>query len=186
MAYFFAWNFAGHPFVLLGPAHLAALAAIVLLNLGLIRFKGSSEDTRRKVRWTLGNYAMGGGNFVEPVGLFQRPMDSPMDAATQPVHGAYLAHRFHADIQEQDDLRVLLLPGYRGSHPVPGNARSRHIRFPPLPLLPDLHFARPIANLRDLHDRGRGLSTELEISTSRVRDREPLHACDVLREPGAA
>ncbi|MGZ6315732.1 MAG: YwaF family protein [Anaerolineales bacterium] len=53
MTNFFAWNFAGHPFVLLGSAHVAALAAIVLLNLGLIRFKGSSEDTRRKVRWTL-------------------------------------------------------------------------------------------------------------------------------------
>ena len=53
MTYFFARDFTGPPFVLFGPAHLAALAVLVLLNLGLFRFKGSSEDTRRKVRLTL-------------------------------------------------------------------------------------------------------------------------------------
>jgi hypothetical integral membrane protein (TIGR02206 family) len=53
MAYFFARNFAGPAFVLFGPAHIAALGAIVLLNLALIQFKGGSEATRSKVRWTL-------------------------------------------------------------------------------------------------------------------------------------
>ncbi len=36
-----------------GTAHLAALGALVVLNLLLLNFRGSSEETRRKVRWTL-------------------------------------------------------------------------------------------------------------------------------------
>ncbi len=36
-----------------GPAHLAALAAILLLNVGLVKFRLSSEAVKRRVRWTL-------------------------------------------------------------------------------------------------------------------------------------
>lgn len=54
MQLFFAGpNYSGPAFQLFGPAHLAALCALVILNLLLIRFKGSPESTRRKVRWTL-------------------------------------------------------------------------------------------------------------------------------------
>lgn len=54
MQQFFAGpNYSGPAFQLFGPAHLAALCALVILNLLLIRFKGSPESTRRKVRWTL-------------------------------------------------------------------------------------------------------------------------------------
>ncbi len=50
MNQFFTFNYSGAPFAFLGPAHLAALGCILLLNLILIRFKDSSESTRRKIR----------------------------------------------------------------------------------------------------------------------------------------
>ena len=54
MDQFFSANYTGAPFAFLGPAHLVALGCILLLNLILIRFKGSSENTRRKIRISLG------------------------------------------------------------------------------------------------------------------------------------
>jgi hypothetical integral membrane protein (TIGR02206 family) len=53
MGQFFAVDYPGPAFQLFGASHLAALAAIVLLNLFLLRFKGSAEATRLAVRWTL-------------------------------------------------------------------------------------------------------------------------------------
>ena len=53
MEQFFAGNYSGPAFELFGPAHFAALAAIVLLNLLLLRFKGADERTRHTVRWTM-------------------------------------------------------------------------------------------------------------------------------------
>jgi hypothetical integral membrane protein (TIGR02206 family) len=54
MDQFFSANYTGSPFAFLGPAHLVALGCILLLNLILIRFKGSSESTRGKIRISLG------------------------------------------------------------------------------------------------------------------------------------
>ena len=53
MTEFFTANYHGQPFVFLGTAHLAALGALVLLNLFLIRFRNASEGTKTTVRWTL-------------------------------------------------------------------------------------------------------------------------------------
>jgi hypothetical integral membrane protein (TIGR02206 family) len=53
MKQFFAGNYSGPTFELFGPAHFAALAAIVLVNLLLLRFKGADERTRHTVRWTM-------------------------------------------------------------------------------------------------------------------------------------
>ena len=53
MEQFFARDYQGAPFALFGPAHLAALGALLLLNLVLIRFRGSSEKTRLRLRWWL-------------------------------------------------------------------------------------------------------------------------------------
>lgn len=53
MGPFFAVDYRGPPFVLFGPAHLAALAAILLLNLGLSRLRGAGESVRSRVRWGL-------------------------------------------------------------------------------------------------------------------------------------
>ena len=50
---YFSADYFGQAFALFGPAHLAALAAIVLLNLGLLRLKGAAERTRLVVRWLL-------------------------------------------------------------------------------------------------------------------------------------
>ena len=50
---FFAANFQGSPFELFGTAHLAALGALVLLNLFLISFKNASDGTKTTLRWTL-------------------------------------------------------------------------------------------------------------------------------------
>jgi len=53
MGQFFAGDYPGPAFELFGPAHLAALLAIVLLNLFLLRFKGADERTLTRVRWTM-------------------------------------------------------------------------------------------------------------------------------------
>ncbi len=53
MARFFARDYPGPAFALFGPAHLAALAVLVLLNVALMRLRGSPENTRRRVRWSL-------------------------------------------------------------------------------------------------------------------------------------
>ncbi len=53
MGKFFSSEYTGPAFELFGPAHLAALVCIVLLNLFLIRFKKSDEKTRIYVRWSL-------------------------------------------------------------------------------------------------------------------------------------
>src|SRR5688500_12595750 len=50
---FFAANFQGPPFELFGRTHLAALVALVLLNLFLIRFRNASDGTKAVLRWTL-------------------------------------------------------------------------------------------------------------------------------------
>jgi hypothetical integral membrane protein (TIGR02206 family) len=50
---YFIKDYTGAPFVLFGPAHLGTLLVIVLLNLSLLRFRGASEATRTKLRWTL-------------------------------------------------------------------------------------------------------------------------------------
>lgn len=53
MTDFFTRNYSGGRFEFLGPAHLAALAMLVLLNLFLFRFRGADENRRQTVRWTL-------------------------------------------------------------------------------------------------------------------------------------
>ncbi len=53
MTPYFAANWTGSAFEFLGTAHLAALAALVLLNLFLIRFKNASDGTKGFLRWTL-------------------------------------------------------------------------------------------------------------------------------------
>lgn len=50
---YFIKNYTGAAFVLFGPAHLATLLVIGAFILLLTRFKGASEATRQKLRWTL-------------------------------------------------------------------------------------------------------------------------------------
>ncbi len=54
MTDFFAANHTGPAFELFGSAHLAALGALLLLNLLLLRFKKSSDGTKSAIRWLLG------------------------------------------------------------------------------------------------------------------------------------
>jgi hypothetical integral membrane protein (TIGR02206 family) len=53
MTQFFTANYQGLPFQLFGITHLAALGALLLLNLWLLRFKGAPEKTRNRLRWTM-------------------------------------------------------------------------------------------------------------------------------------
>jgi hypothetical integral membrane protein (TIGR02206 family) len=53
MINFFAANYQGPPFELFGTAHIAALAALVLLNLFLLLFKNASDRTKSAMRWIL-------------------------------------------------------------------------------------------------------------------------------------
>lgn len=53
MTEFFAANYDGPAFEFLGTAHLAALGALVLLNLLLLTFKNSNDGTKATVRWIL-------------------------------------------------------------------------------------------------------------------------------------
>ena len=53
MGPFFSANYTGPGFAILGTAHVAALAAILLLNLVLLRFRHADEGIRHRVRLTL-------------------------------------------------------------------------------------------------------------------------------------
>jgi hypothetical integral membrane protein (TIGR02206 family) len=53
MGQFFTGDYQGAAFELFGPTHLAALLAVVLLNVLLLRFKGADERTRHTIRWTM-------------------------------------------------------------------------------------------------------------------------------------
>ena len=50
---FFAADYQGPAFQMFGTTHLAALGALVFLNLFLIRFRHASEGTKIALRWTL-------------------------------------------------------------------------------------------------------------------------------------
>lgn len=53
MGSYFSLAYAGPAFVILGPAHIAALTALLLLNLFLCRFKHADERTQARVRLIL-------------------------------------------------------------------------------------------------------------------------------------
>jgi len=53
MIEFFAADYLGPSFELFGNTHLAALGALVLLNLILIGFRNASDGAKAAVRWTL-------------------------------------------------------------------------------------------------------------------------------------
>ena len=53
MAQYFAYDYQGKPFVLFGIWHLVALLVIVLINFGMLGFRGTSEKTRTRVRWSM-------------------------------------------------------------------------------------------------------------------------------------
>jgi hypothetical integral membrane protein (TIGR02206 family) len=49
----FTADYRGPAFALFGTTHLAALGALVLLNLLLLRFRNASDGTKTTLRWTL-------------------------------------------------------------------------------------------------------------------------------------
>lgn len=53
MLQFFAVDYGGAPFELLGRAHIGALLAILALNLLLIRFRNAELETKTRIRWGL-------------------------------------------------------------------------------------------------------------------------------------
>jgi len=53
MSGLFARDYAGGGFEFLGKAHLAALMALAILNLYLLRYRNTDESSRKKVRGTL-------------------------------------------------------------------------------------------------------------------------------------
>ena len=53
MEQFFAENYTGLAFELLGPAHIGALIALVLFNLLLLRYRDSSDGVKGALRWLL-------------------------------------------------------------------------------------------------------------------------------------
>ena len=53
MGNFFSLNYSGKPFEFFGPAHIFALAVILLINLFLLRYKNKDESVRRRVRITM-------------------------------------------------------------------------------------------------------------------------------------
>src|SRR5512141_2933593 len=54
MDQFFAGpEYKGPAFQLFGPAHIAALCVLVLLNLLLLQLRAAPESVRSKVRWTM-------------------------------------------------------------------------------------------------------------------------------------
>jgi hypothetical integral membrane protein (TIGR02206 family) len=50
---YFARDWSGPAFMMFDQAHLAALFAIILLNIALLRFKYTTEQARHTLRWTI-------------------------------------------------------------------------------------------------------------------------------------
>jgi hypothetical integral membrane protein (TIGR02206 family) len=59
MIQFFAADYQGPAFELLGPAHIAALIVLVALNLFLIRFRHSTDAAKAALRWLLALVLLG-------------------------------------------------------------------------------------------------------------------------------
>ena len=59
MIEFFASDYQGPAFQPLGPAHIAALVALVALNLFLLRFKYSTDGSKSFIRWMLALILLG-------------------------------------------------------------------------------------------------------------------------------
>jgi hypothetical integral membrane protein (TIGR02206 family) len=53
MAQYFMYDYSGNPFILFGTWHLVALAIIVLINIAMLGFRKTSEQTRNTVRWIM-------------------------------------------------------------------------------------------------------------------------------------
>jgi hypothetical integral membrane protein (TIGR02206 family) len=53
MEQFFAANYTGPAFELLGTAHIAALVILLLFNLYLLRFRNANDRTKGAIRWLL-------------------------------------------------------------------------------------------------------------------------------------
>jgi hypothetical integral membrane protein (TIGR02206 family) len=53
MEKYFAYDYTGAPFILFSTPHLAALLALLLLNIGLLRFKNTPGNIRRKLRLSM-------------------------------------------------------------------------------------------------------------------------------------
>lgn len=53
MDQFFAGDYPGPAFEFLGTAHLAAISALLLLNLYLLRYRKADDPARSRLRWTL-------------------------------------------------------------------------------------------------------------------------------------
>ncbi len=104
MSEFWAWDYTGAPFQLFGPAHIAALLALVLMGYGLLQFKNSSEVTRRNVRIALGIFLW----VNEAAWHFWKRVLGALghsnDAAIERVQHFDLAGRLHAHLQELYDL----------------------------------------------------------------------------------
>ncbi len=59
MTQFFAADYQGPAFEFLGPAHLAALGVLVILNLLLTRFRYASDGAKGAIRWFLALILLG-------------------------------------------------------------------------------------------------------------------------------
>ena len=53
MEQFFGENYSGPAFELFGVTHIGALLAVVVLNLILLRFRGSSDTAKGIIRWLM-------------------------------------------------------------------------------------------------------------------------------------
>jgi len=53
MSQYFVYDYHGAPFVLFGTWHVVALLVILLVNIGTIGFRKTSEKARRNIRWAM-------------------------------------------------------------------------------------------------------------------------------------
>jgi hypothetical integral membrane protein (TIGR02206 family) len=53
MSQYFAYDYKGSPFVLFGVWHLVAFLVILMINLAMLGFRGTSAKTRLIVRWAM-------------------------------------------------------------------------------------------------------------------------------------
>jgi len=114
---YFIKDYTGAPFVLFWRrSHWNANCHCFLLNFLLLRFRGTSEATRTKVRWTLAIVLWLAESSWHIWNLAIGNLDYSNHATFAHVQCAHLADRVYADIQKIFDIRVCLFPGYLAAH----------------------------------------------------------------------
>ena len=183
MDQFFTANYSGTPFIMFGWAHLGALAAILMVNIWLMHFKGANEQTRRRIRIGMAIILWVNEAFYHLwniyYGLWKVQEHLPLHvcsvliwlAGLMLIFKNYSIYEFAFFMGIGGAIHALLTPDI-GMYGFP------HFRF-----FSDLYFPQPIGHLGHLYDSSGGFSPDLEITTACYVGDESVHGSGFLFQP---